>query len=95
VEEEENQETVEQKSEEDDDLNDDETESIQPNKKRKEGQTYLEQVLSAQKAESKRHRRKNVDSEELNEMDNKISAIIAEMKTVAAVCITLIAHVNS
>lgn len=41
--------------------------------------------MSQQKAENKRkNRRKNMDSEELNEMDNTISAIIAEMKNVAA-----------
>ena len=53
-------------------------------KKQKE-ETDLQAVLNAQKAESKKRRRKNVDSEELNEMDNKIQAIISEMKQVASV----------
>ncbi len=48
--------------------------------------TDLETVLSRQRAEHKRARRKrNVDSEELNDMDNKISGIITEMKHVASV----------
>ncbi len=43
-------------------------------------------MLKKNQAEKRRkNRRKNVDSEELNEMDNKISMIIAEMKNVAAV----------
>jgi hypothetical protein len=69
---------------------DDESETIQPDKKRKGQQTYLEQVLSQQRAENKKARKRNVDSEELNEMDNKISAIISEMKNVAAVSFFLL-----
>ena len=42
-------------------------------------------MLKKNQAEKKKRRRKNADSEELNEMDNKISMIIAEMKNVAAV----------
>ena len=53
--------------------------------------TDLETVLNRQRAEHKKARRKrNVDSEELNEMDNKITAIISEMKHVAAVSRTSI-----
>lgn len=43
-------------------------------------------VLNKQKEENKKKkRRKNVDSEELNEMDNVISNVIGEMKSVASV----------
>lgn len=54
-------------------------------KKRPEKESDLEKMLKKNQAEKRRkNRRKNADSEELNEMDNKISMIIAEMKNVAA-----------
>lgn len=54
-------------------------------KKRPEKESDLEKMLKKNQAEKRRkNRRKNVDSEELNEMDNKISMIISEMKNVAA-----------
>lgn len=48
------------------------------------GDSNLDRVLSTQKALNKRKHRRKVDSEELNDMDNTISSIIAEMKNVAA-----------
>lgn len=49
-------------------------------------ESHLEMVLNRQKEENKKkNRRRKVDSEELNEMDNKISDIIREMKDVAKV----------
>lgn len=60
-------------------------EEIVTKKHRSGEQTNLERVLSNQKAENKRkHKRKNIDSEEITEIDNTISMIIAEMKNVAA-----------
>jgi len=54
-------------------------------KKRPEKESDLEKMLKKNQAEKRRkNRRKNADSEELNEMDNKISMIISEMKNVAA-----------
>ena len=53
---------------------------------KREKESDLEKMLKKNQAEKRRkNRRKNVDSEELNEMDNKISMIISEMKNVAAV----------
>lgn len=52
--------------------------------KKMTGDSNLDRVLSTQKALNKRKHRRKVDSEELNEMDNTISSIIAEMKNVAA-----------
>ncbi len=43
-------------------------------------------MLQKSKAQNAKNRRKkNQDSEEINDMDNKISMIISEMKNVAAV----------
>ena len=49
--------------------------------------TDLEMALNKQKAENrkKNNRKKNADSEELTDIENTISAIITEMKNVAAV----------
>jgi hypothetical protein len=53
----------------------------------------VELMLQKNKAQNAKNRRKkNQDSEEINDMDNKISMIISEMKNVAAVCILLITY---
>ncbi|CAF0824804.1 unnamed protein product [Brachionus calyciflorus] len=95
-EEEENEQNQEEMQEELNDLNEDETAQQEDSdegpddrhiskKQSSDVVTNLDRVLSNQKAENKRkNRRKNKDSEELNEMDNTISSIIAEMKNVAA-----------
>ena len=49
----------------------------------------LEIVLNKQKEENRKKRRKKVDSEELNDMDNLISNFISEMKNVASVRISI------
>lgn len=48
------------------------------------GHTDLEKALAKQKAENrKRHRKKNMDSEEITDVENTVAAIITEMKNVA------------
>ncbi len=45
----------------------------------------LEMMLARNKAQKAKNRRRNkVDSEEINDWDNKISLIVTEMKNVAA-----------
>lgn len=83
--------------EEANDLNEDEMPSAQPAEsdddsgpndqvvsKKMIGDSNLDRVLSTQKALNKRKNRRKIDSEELNDMDNTISNVIAEMKNVAA-----------
>lgn len=64
----------------------DEEEFARPNKKaRGDGPTDLELMLMKNKAQkAKNRRKKGGDSDEINDWDNKISAIISEMKSVAA-----------
>ena len=52
---------------------------------RKNKKSDLDILLEKQNRERQRNRKKKCDSEELNEMDNVISGMIAEMKQVAAV----------
>ena len=49
----------------------------------------MEIVLNKQKEENRKKRRKKVESEELNDMDNLISNFINEMKNVASVRIPI------
>jgi len=71
-------------SDEQNEQNEEEEEDAPVKKQRPEKESDLEKMLKKNQAEKKKRRRKNADSEELNEMDNKISMIIAEMKNVAA-----------
>ncbi len=60
-------------------------------KKNPNKESDLEKMLKKNQDEKRRkNRRKNADSEEINEMDNKISLIISEMKNVAAVSLLLL-----
>lgn len=65
---------------------DDDEEFARPRKKQRgDGPSDLELMLMKNKAQkAKNRRRKQGDSEEINDWDNKISAIISEMKNVAA-----------
>lgn len=91
-------EELEEEEEEDEDLinpaqktkeTDEETEQNEvedePVKKKRDKPSEVDLMLQKSKAQNAKNRRKkNQDSEEINDMDNKISMIISEMKNVAA-----------